>query len=162
MRAAPDRSDLRLRAASFLVEMGRAAEAVRLTEDAARAMPENREILLMRATTLEFARRTEEAGDLLKQIERRWPEWPAGWAAHGIILAGHEHYAEARQALEAATALGSRNGEIHFFLAKTYEALGLKQEAKAAREKVPQNLSESAWLSRVFQGSLLHDEAARP
>jgi Flp pilus assembly protein TadD len=37
--------------------------------------------------------------------------------AHGIILAAHQRFAEARQALETAVALGARSPEAYYYLA---------------------------------------------
>jgi tetratricopeptide (TPR) repeat protein len=144
---------LSLRGTAFLVSKGRAAEALRLIDNAAQRLPDNREILLMKATTLEFAKRTDDARGLLDQLQRRCPEWSAVWAAQGIILAAHERYPQALQALEAAVALGSRNPETYFFLAKSYDAVGRKQEAQAAREKI--RVRDSPYLDRFFEGSLV-------
>jgi len=156
--------DLCIQALSFLVSKDRRAEALRLTETAAARMPESREILLMRATTLEWAERTPEAFALLQQMQTRWPEWSAVWAARGILQAAHGRSSEAVPALEAATALGAQNPEVYFFLAKVYDASGRKHEAQAAREHIPaaeRNTSEPAYLKRVFGGSLLQVEANR-
>jgi tetratricopeptide (TPR) repeat protein len=117
LRASPNRPDLYLRETAFLVQQGRAEEALRAIEDAARRLPENREILLMKATTLDYSGQTEGAGQLLKEIQRRWPEWSAAWVAHGILLDTHGHYEEARQALETAVSLGARSAETYFYLA---------------------------------------------
>jgi Flp pilus assembly protein TadD len=106
LRAAPNRPDLYLRATAFLVQQGRAPEGLRVIEDAARRLPENREILLMKATTLDFSGQPDDAGHLLMEIQSSWPEWSAARVAHGILLDTHRHYEEARQALETAVSLG--------------------------------------------------------
>ena len=111
------RSGLYLQETAFLVKLNRAQEALRLIDVAARTLPENREILLMKATTLDFADQNDDAGHLLIEIRTRWPEWSAAWAAHGILLDAHRHYDESRHLLETAVALGARSAEVYFYLA---------------------------------------------
>jgi tetratricopeptide (TPR) repeat protein len=118
LRAAPKRSDLYRQAAAFLTSSGKAAEAVRLLDRAASNLPGDREILLMKATTLEFALQTSDAENLLAEIERHWPEWPAIWVARGVAMATHGRFEEARQALETAISLGAHSPEVYFYLEK--------------------------------------------
>jgi hypothetical protein len=87
----------------------------------------------MRAAALENANRTGDALALLKEIDGRWPEWPATWAAQGMSFVLHRSYEEARQGLEAAFVLGSRSPEASFFPATAYDAPG--QEADLQRER---------------------------
>ncbi|HEY6291985.1 MAG TPA: tetratricopeptide repeat protein [Terriglobia bacterium] len=117
LRASGNPPDLYLRETAFLVKQGRVQEALRLIDDAARSLPENREILLMKATTLDLAGQTGDSGRLLQEIQSRWPEWSAARVAHGVLLNTHQHYDEARQVLELAVALGARNAETYFYLA---------------------------------------------
>ncbi|MCX6627308.1 MAG: tetratricopeptide repeat protein [Candidatus Solibacter sp.] len=113
LRAAPMRSDLYQQAAVLLTGNGRTAEALRLLD---RAVPD-REILLAKATTMELAGRTQEAARLVNQVQNRWPEWPAGWVAQGIILQSRGRFEEARQTLETAFALGAHSAEAWHALA---------------------------------------------
>jgi len=113
LRAAPTRSDLYLQAAALLAKNGRADEALRLLD---RARPD-REILLAKATTMELAGQTEEAGRLVNQVQDRWPEWHAGWVAQGIVLESRGRYDAARQALETSFALGAHSAEAWYALA---------------------------------------------
>jgi predicted Zn-dependent protease len=117
LHAAPKRPDLYRQAVALLARRGRAPEALRLIEEGAHILPENREILLLKATTLEFAHRAGDAEHLLNEVRNRWPEWSTVWTAHGIILSSHQRYEEARQALETAVSLGARSPEAYFFLA---------------------------------------------
>lgn len=71
------RSGLYLQETAFLVKLNRAQEALRLIDVAARTLPENREILVMKATTLDFAGQNDDAGHLLIEIRTQWPEWSA-------------------------------------------------------------------------------------
>jgi len=107
LHAAPERPDLYLGAVALLVKRGQAPEALRIIQEGARTLPENREILLREATTLEFAHSASDAEHLLSEVQTRWPEWSGVWLAHGIILATHRHYEEARQVLEMAVTLGA-------------------------------------------------------
>jgi Flp pilus assembly protein TadD len=115
--SAPKRADFYEQGTGFLVAKGRASEALSWINKAARMLPESREILLMKATTLEFANHADEAEHLLNEIQNRWPEWSAVWEAHGMILDHHSRFEEARQALETAVALGARNSVTYFYLA---------------------------------------------
>jgi tetratricopeptide (TPR) repeat protein len=125
------RSDLYLRETAYLVKLGRVEEALRLIGDASGRLPDGREILLMKATTLDLAGRIDDAGHLLKEIQSRWPEWPAAWVAHGILLATHRRYDEARQSLEMAFALGARNRETYFYLADCALRAGQRNAAES-------------------------------
>lgn len=113
LRAAPKRPDLYWQAAALLTKNGRTAEALRLLD---RAGPD-REILLAKATTMELARRTQEAERLVNQVQNRWPEWAAGWVAQGIVLQSRGRFEEARQTLETAFALGAHSAEAWYALA---------------------------------------------
>ncbi len=113
LRAAPQRTDLYWQAAALMTKNGQTAEALRLLD---RAAPD-REILLAKATTMELAGRTQEAERLLNQVQNRWPEWPAGWVAQGIVLASRGRFEEARQTLQTAFALGAHSAEAWSALA---------------------------------------------
>ena len=117
LRAAPKRADLYRQAAAFLASNGKTAEAVRLLDQATRDLPDEREIPLAKAITLELSGQTAAAGDLLKEVQARWPEWPAGWVASGVVLATHEEFEEARKALETAVSLGARSAQTYYYLA---------------------------------------------
>jgi tetratricopeptide (TPR) repeat protein len=130
LHAAPEQPDLYRQAVALLVKRDLAAAALRIVEEGARVLPENREILLLKATTLEFAHRTGDAELLLSEVQNRWPEWPNVWLAHGIILATHRHYEESRQALETAVALGAGSPETYFFLADSNLRAGRREAAE--------------------------------
>jgi tetratricopeptide (TPR) repeat protein len=103
----PQRAGLYLDACSFLLSKGRTDGALRVSGEAMRVFPQEREILLLRAVVLELAGRGGESEPLLEQLQNRWPEWPTGWLAHGIVLGRHGRGAEARAALVTAVALGA-------------------------------------------------------
>jgi tetratricopeptide (TPR) repeat protein len=130
LHAAPERPDFYLRAVSLLVKRDLAPEALRIVEEGARTLPQNREILLLKATTLEFAHRAGDADRMLSEVQNRWPEWSNVWLAHGIILATRRHYEEARQALETVAALGASSPEAYFYLADSALRAGRKDAAE--------------------------------
>ena len=117
LRAAPKRADLYWQAAAFLAGNDKPAEALLLLDQAERDLPGEREIPLAKAVALELSGQTAAAGDLLKEVQGRWPEWPAGWVARGIVLETHGGFEEARQALETAVSLGARSPGTYYYLA---------------------------------------------
>jgi tetratricopeptide (TPR) repeat protein len=132
LRNAADRPDLYQQAVAFLVAKGRASDAVKWSGEAARVIPQNRDILLMQATTLEFAHQTADAVRLLADIQGRWPEWSAPWLASGMILDSHQRFDEARHTIETAIKLGAQSYEAFYFLADS--ALHSVPAARAAAE----------------------------
>lgn len=123
-------------------------DALALLDQAARILPQDREILLMRATTLERAGRTEEAERLLGEMQSRWPEWHAIWVAHGVILATHQHFEQARQALETAVSLGARSPEAYYYLADSTlrSAAGHSDAAEAAIQHALRQAPDDPWI----------------
>jgi tetratricopeptide (TPR) repeat protein len=127
LRAAPGQAAVYQRVCVLLLLNGRTDEALRVSGEALKALPQDRHILLLRAVVVEHAGRTEEAERILRQVQDRWPEWPAGWVAHGSILGTHGHRQEARAALVTAVALGADNAEIKAYL----DALSGSADSKA-------------------------------
>jgi len=109
---------LYLRAGAFLLRKGRTEDVLRVSGEAVKALPQDRQILLLRAVALEGAARTSEAERLIEQIQNRWPEWQTAWAAHGIILGAHGHHDDACAALRTAVALGENSAEVKQYLEK--------------------------------------------
>ena len=72
--AAPKRADLYWQAAAFLAGNDKPAEALLLLDQAERDLPGEREIPLAKAVALELSGQTAAAGDLLKEVQGRWPE----------------------------------------------------------------------------------------
>lgn len=116
LHTVPRRTGLYLDACSFLLRKGRTNDALRVSGEAMQALARERQILLLRAVVLEQAGRGGEAEPLLEQIQNRWPEWPAGWLAQGIILGRHGRRGEARAALGTALGLGTLSPEVRHYL----------------------------------------------
>jgi len=118
LSAAPTRFDLYQQTAMLLVKRQRPVEAVGLVDEASRALPENRDIQLLKAAIFAFARRVGDAEATLKQIQSHWPEWAASYVTYGVLLAGQKRSDEAKTQLETALALGASSAEVYFYLAK--------------------------------------------
>ena len=158
INATPPDPEVCLQAASYLASKGAAAAALGRINLAAQRLTDNREILLMKAIQIEFASRSGQIVSIFGEVQRRWPEWSALWAAEGITLASHQQYAEAVRPLETAVALGAHAPEISYFLAKTYDAVGRAKDAQRAREQIPaadRNAGDKFYLQRFFEGSLI-------
>jgi len=148
LHASAKRPDLYRQATVFLVKNGQLTEALGLLDQAARILPQDREILMLRATTLERAGRTADAERLLGEIQNRWPEWHAIWVANGVILATHQHFEEARHALDTAVALGARSPEAHYYLADSIlrSAGGHLDGAEVAIQHALRQAPDDPWI----------------
>ncbi len=150
LQRAPKRADLYEQAVGLLIGKGRFTEALGLLDGTVRTLPQNREIVLMQATTLELAGRTEDAEKLLGEMQNRWPEWHAVWVAQGVVLETHRHYEEARKALETAVALGARSAEVYYYLAES--AVGSKAPSGIAEKAIGKAVAmapEDPWIGAL-------------
>jgi len=124
MRAAPTRASLYFQAASFLLKHHMRQEAVTLLEQAARIVPDSKELLLAQWVAQTLAQHNIDAKKLLARIQARWPEWDRPYLLNGILLEMQLKPTEARRALETAIALGANTPEAYY-----YEALAITQAA---------------------------------
>ena len=124
IRAAPTRSDLYLQSAGFLLKHKLFHEALDLLDQASRILPDDRELLLAQAVTLELLQRGIDAQRLLTKLQTRWPEWDRPYLLNGILLEIQIKSAEARQMLETAIALGANTPEVYY-----YQALAITHAA---------------------------------
>jgi len=124
MRAAPTKAGLYFQAASFLLKHRLPKEALALLEQANNLVPDARELLLARSVTLILLHRENEAVEVLKRIQTRWPEWDRPYLLRGILLELQLQSAEARRSLETAIALGANTPEAYYYhaLAITHAA----------------------------------------
>jgi tetratricopeptide (TPR) repeat protein len=146
LRTARERRDLYSRAVSLFVKESRADEALRQADEASRKFPADRGILLLKATTLDYARRSEESAQLFGEVQNRWPEWSAVWMERGMILASHQRYREATQALQTAIALGARNSAAFYFLADSLLHTQEPSKAEAAILEALQLSPSDPWI----------------
>ena len=151
LQRAPKRVDLYQQATAFLAGNGQFTEALSLLDRAVRTLPQNREVLLMKATTLELAGRTGDAEKLLGEMQNRWPEWHAIWVARGVVLETHRHFEDARLALETAVALGARSSEAYYYLADSSlrSTPGRIDAAEAAVRKALSLAPDDPWIKAL-------------
>jgi tetratricopeptide (TPR) repeat protein len=144
----PANPDLYQQAAAFLVQHGRAVDAVRLLDQALRRFPKDRQILLRRAAAAQLAGDGTAAEMTLAEIQRSWPEWQAGWALRGMILAATRRFEEAQKALETAIALGASDPELYFYLAKSAMNSGSRGQkiAEAAIREALRLAPDDPWI----------------
>jgi tetratricopeptide (TPR) repeat protein len=116
-RMDPRRPDLYFWASLFLLKHNRDQQALALLEQATRVVPEAVELLLTKAVVLELLRKTDDASDLLKSAELRWPECGRCYLIQGIIQATHRKPQEALESLRTAIALGEKTASAYYYLA---------------------------------------------
>jgi tetratricopeptide (TPR) repeat protein len=158
IRAAPTRSDMYFQAAAFLIKHHQRQEAVGLLADATRRLPDAAELWMARAIVLELLKRSDEALQVLAQVQSRWPEWDLPYLVNGIILQNELKPAEAKQMLDIAIALGTREADAYY-----YEALAittatpdnLADAQKAISQALALNAEDPA--IRVLAGKILLD-----
>ncbi len=101
------RPDVARRAALLLVRRGRLSDALAVVGGALRAVPEDPELQLLQGALWGLAGRTAEAETVLRRLQVHRPEWDLSYLVHGLLLE-RTRPGEAREKLETAVALGSR------------------------------------------------------
>jgi tetratricopeptide (TPR) repeat protein len=87
-------------------------EAIQLLSRAEGSLPEYPKILLLKAEMLEFAHRSSDAEQVLKQIHNRWPEWAPAYVTYGVLLEKEKRATEAKTELDTALGLGVSEAAI--------------------------------------------------
>ena len=146
IRESPRRADMYFQAAEFLIKHHERQQASRLLDDATRLIPDAADLWMARAIVLELLKRSDEALKVLAQIQSHWPEWDLPYLVNGIILQNELKPAEAKQMLDLAIALGTREADAYY-----YEALSIT-------EMTPNNLEEAH--KAIFQALALNPEDA--
>jgi tetratricopeptide (TPR) repeat protein len=131
--ANPIRPELYRYATTLLIGKRRLADAFKLLDRGARKLPDNPEILLMRAITLEAAARTPDAERLLGDIEKRWPDWNRVWVAHAILREWQNRQDQAGQMIDMASALGASNAREQLAQAAGFPGMYPDATERAAR-----------------------------
>lgn len=142
LASARGRPDVYRRAAALLIANGRIDRAVSVLDRA----PRERSILLMRASLT-------GATAAFLDIQNRWPEWYPGWAAQGIILAEHQHFAEARKVIETAVALGAREPEVYYYLAWCQKQEGIPAQSAIDRAAALSGETPDPWIQSLAKGN---------
>jgi tetratricopeptide (TPR) repeat protein len=101
----PQRTDLYWQAAATMVKNRRAADALQLLGET--SVPDNAQIVAMRALLLELTTKTAEARKLLADARRRWPEAAPLWLAQASIEAAHGLTTDAKKSGTTAAQLGA-------------------------------------------------------
>ncbi len=107
IRANPTRPELYRQAALLLIEDHQLPKALELLAQAARTVPNNPEILLLQALTLELTGSHAASDNEFKELENRWPEWYKGWLGNALVLEARHEPQEADAMRQAAVALGA-------------------------------------------------------
>ncbi len=123
LAAAPNRVEIYWQKVVFLKREGHVREALDLLDRAAKELPQEPVVPVLRAVLME----SEEGRRLLEEARRRWPEAPSVWVAEGLILAAHGDTVQARRALESAVSLGAQSSEVSACLASLKEGKATDQ-----------------------------------
>jgi tetratricopeptide (TPR) repeat protein len=102
----------------LLIRRNRKSDALGLLEKAIRANPEDPDLPLTRAVVLGLMNQTPAAEKALREIESSWPEWDRAYLAHGLLLEQTGRSRDARQKLQTASALGSKDPGLRCALAR--------------------------------------------
>jgi tetratricopeptide (TPR) repeat protein len=111
----------------LLVRLEREAEGLKLLDQAIRAHPQS-DLLLLKAIVLALMDRFAAAEKTLQDVELRWPEWDRVYLVHGLVSESLGRTKDARQKLQTAAALGSKDAALTCALAR------LAGNATSARE----------------------------
>jgi tetratricopeptide (TPR) repeat protein len=143
LRVAPGRADLYHEAVDFLLKHKLYHEAQAFLEEASRMRPNDRDLLLAQAITLNLLRRNSDSEKMLAQIQEKWPQWERVYLVKGMLLEMALKSADARQTLEKAIALGANTPEAYY-----YEALAIThaapQDLDAAQNAITHALTLSS------------------
>jgi tetratricopeptide (TPR) repeat protein len=131
-------ADLYNQAATFLLNQGQFENALTLLDHALKTFPAERQLLLTKATTLDFLKRPAGRDATFAVIESRWPQWDRVFAIHGIVLQTEYRYDEAKRLLERAIALHTELPAVYY-----YEALSIVQTSPGNLDQAWQAISKA-------------------
>jgi tetratricopeptide (TPR) repeat protein len=118
LRRSASQPQVAKQAALMLLRHQRKEAALELLGQAIRNNPDNSDLLLTQVIVLGLMDRNSVAEKTLKEIESQWPEWDRAYLVHGLLLEHCARTGEARQKLQTAIALGSRDPILHCALAR--------------------------------------------
>jgi len=158
VKAEPERVDLYWQAAALMTKNQRAAEALKLLNQAATVLPQEPQIAVMRAAVEERQGMAADSQQLLSDSQHRWPESAAVWVEQGMISAGLQRFGEARKALETAVSLGAHSPETFYALAwSAFHAAPSDRDAAAtaiaqALKVMPEDAQAKALAAQIHAG----------
>jgi len=117
LRKAPTRADLYENAAALLLKHRMDAEARRVLDQAAVVLPNEPELLLLRAMVLAINGRGGDAIAAIIKISNRWPEWSRPYLVRAIIEQQRANATEELKNIRTAVAMGERTPEAYYQLA---------------------------------------------
>jgi len=117
-RTSPTRADLYEKATYFLLKHRMDAEALNLLEQATAVLPDDPQLLFLKATVLGIQNRSGEALALLSRIVSRWPEWSRPYLVRGILEENRANSEAALKSIQTAIVMGERTPEAYYYLAQ--------------------------------------------
>ena len=117
-RTSPTRADLYEKATYFLLKHRMDAEALNLPEQATAVLPDDPQLLFLKATVLGIQNRSGEALALLSRIVSRWPEWSRPYLVRGILEENRANSEAALKSIQTAIVMGERTPEAYYYLAQ--------------------------------------------
>jgi tetratricopeptide (TPR) repeat protein len=113
------RVDVYWQAVVIMLHNHRGGDAGVLLDQAAKTLPDEAQIPVLKAVVLFVLAKTTEARTLLSDARRRWPEAASVWVADGMILEAQQNPSDAHKALQTAVSLGAHSPETLRALAGT-------------------------------------------
>jgi tetratricopeptide (TPR) repeat protein len=172
LREGPAGPGLYFQASLFLIKHGRYEEAQGFSRKAVEGFPNSRRLLLVEAMTDGMAGRPADGLQVLRQLERHWPDWDQPYLIEGIILVDHSHLRQAKPRLETAIRLGAREPTAFYNLAEADmnpASPDLPGAARAMEEALRLNPNDPyiqslaariAYKQKDYRGALKHAAAA--
>jgi hypothetical protein len=102
------RPQLAQKAALMLIRHHQSAKALDLLRRSLRVTPEDAGLLLTDIVVLSSMGRDGDAQKAVKDVQSRWPEWDSPYLLEGLLQERAANLAAAREKIQIAVALGSR------------------------------------------------------
>ena len=138
-RASPTRPDLYFQATLFLIKHERYQEALDLIKEARSLVSDSPQIPVAQALVYEVSQRSDQAEQILAEVQTQWPDWSPSYLLRGVILESHFKSARARFQLETALALGGDDATAYYYLALAHTQTS-PQNIPAAENAIRQAL----------------------
>ncbi|MFZ0591486.1 MAG: tetratricopeptide repeat protein [Bryobacteraceae bacterium] len=113
--------------AVLLLRHNRKARALELVSRAMKSNPNDPELMLTKAVVLSSMDHGAEAVKALRVIESRWPEWDRPYLAEALLMERESRMQEARQRIQIALGLGTKDPVAQCVLAATTGAAAKNQ-----------------------------------